>query len=470
MTDKFTDMLTRKLTVDWSKCEGPLDLRYHSIGIGGINPMPPTPDIIETIKKLKPPMVRIFLQEFFFIYKGNGVYDWSILDPYMEAVHAIGGDIMASICIKPNSLYPVIDETIWMPTNVEEWQDVMRALVKRYSIEKPYVTHWTIANEQNIGELGACPYLITNPDDYYQYYKFTAAPIRQVLPPEIKVGGPSYAGGGESAGTYLARFVELCKRDNVQVDFVCYNAYTDNPVHHALDGRAVRDALDKVDPGVKLYMTEMNVGIDDGLSLEEKPYQPACAASMAAAVLALHKNGCLDGSFQYHMYDQYAHPQHFESWYARVRYITRYWNDTINRVGLVDLDGKRRPQYYVYEMLYALEGQQVSISGTNEALHGIASKSTDGSLNILLANYAGKGTPDAVTQFQFSGADAGIYRLEITRIDKETCGKMKNEPGYILTPTESRDTYVHPDFHFDVSTPADSVTLIRLLNNKEEQQ
>jgi len=425
--------------------------------------MPPPPPVVEEIKKLKPPMVRIFLQEFFFIYKGNGVYDWSILDPYMDAVHALGGDIMASICIKPNSLYPVIDETIWMPTNVEEWQDVIRNLVLRYSVEKPYVTHWTIANEQNIGELGACPYLITNPDDYYEYYKFTAAPMRQVLPPQIKIGGPSYAGGWEPAATYLARFVELCKRDNIQVDFVCYNCYTDTPEHHVSGGRDIRNALDKVNPSVKLYMTELNVGIDDGLSLEEKPYQPACAASLMATVLALHEDGSLDGSFQYHMYDQYAHPKHFESWYERVRYITRYWNDTINRVGLVDLDGKRRPQYYGYEMLYALTGERVSMGGTSNSMHGIASKSGDGTLNVFVVNYAGKGTPDAVTKFQFGGASAGTYRLNITRIDNESCAKMKNDPAYTLAPTESRVVYVHPDFHFDVSTPADSTTLIRFV-------
>ena len=33
------------------------------------------------------------------MYK-DGSYDWSRLDVYMDAVHAMGGDIMASIRIK----------------------------------------------------------------------------------------------------------------------------------------------------------------------------------------------------------------------------------------------------------------------------------------------------------------------------------------------------------------------------------
>ncbi|MDR0474396.1 MAG: hypothetical protein LBH43_12080 [Treponema sp.] len=121
------------------------------------------------------------------------------MDAYIDAVHAMGGSIMASICIKPNVLYPTVDEAVWMPNNVAEWQDVIRALVVRYSREKPYVSHWAIANEMNIGEWGGCPYYIKSPDDYFEYYKITAKPIREALP-DVQIGGPSCAAGaGNSA-------------------------------------------------------------------------------------------------------------------------------------------------------------------------------------------------------------------------------------------------------------------------------
>jgi hypothetical protein len=56
--------------------------------------------------------------------------------------------------------------------------------------------------------------------------------------------------------------------------------------------------------------------------------------------------------------------------------------------------------------------------------------------------------------------------MNVYRIDTVSAALMKAAPIYNLPPAESRVVYVHPDFHFDVYTPADSVTLIQL--NKDE--
>jgi len=466
MKDNFSNLPQRELNVHWYLGNNDLDLRYHSLGIGGIHPDPPNDNIVKNTAKLKPGIIRIFLQEFFYVYKGKGEYDWSKLDAYMDAVHAMGADIMASICLKPNALYPVIDEKIWMPTDIKEWQELIRTLVLRYSKENKYVTHWAIANEQNIGELGGCPYLIECPDDYYEYYKFTAAPIYDVLPelmPDVKVGGSSHAGGGKTAAAYHARFAELCKRDDIPVDFVCYNCYTDSPQGHAADGRAIRDALNNVNPDIKLYMTEFNVGIDDGLSIEEKPYQSLVAASLAASILALHNDGCLDGSFQYHIYDQYCDFNLFAPWYAKARYMTRYWNDKINRVGLLDFDGNTRPQYYVYELLYKMTGTRATVHGAWGDLHATASKSENGTLNNFIVNYNGNDKKDIVTTVKFAEAPEGIYKMNVYRIDSITCAQMKASPMCDLPLSESRPVYMCPDFAYDVYTPADSVTLVQFV-------
>jgi len=463
-------MPRRVLNVDWAKDAGPLDMRYHSMGIGGISSLPPSAKIVDKMALLKPRFIRIFLQEYFYIYPKHGVYDWSRLDPYMDAVHAMGGDIMASICIKPKVLYPELDESIWMPNDVTEWQELIRALVLRYSKEKPYVTHWAIANEQNIGELGGCPYLIEDPDDYFKYYKLTAAPIREALP-GIKVGGPSNASGAgnslydDGTADYLARFVELCKLHNEPVDFVCYNRYSDDPATHAFIGRRVRNALDKHNPDVKLYMTEFNNAliINSNPSLEEDAFDPARPASLAASILAFHEDGCLDGSFEYHIYDQNNDPNEFAPWYSRVRYMAEHWNDIPHRLGLFDLDGKARPLYCMYHMLYEMIGKRIIMSGTDHILRGIASINQDRTMSMFLTNFSVEGSYDSVTQFKFKNTEKGMYRVIVTRIDRETATHMKMNSIDMIEPVENRLVYAYPDFHFDVFTPADSVTLIQLV-------
>ncbi|MCL2527535.1 MAG: hypothetical protein FWE42_03870 [Defluviitaleaceae bacterium] len=453
-------MERRKLTVNWGKDAGNLDMRYHSVGIGGVHSMPAPKQIAEHTATLKPGIIRIFLQEFFYIYKGVGQYDWAKMDAYMDAVHATGADIMASICLKPAALFPQVDETIWLPNNIEEWQELIRNLVLRYSKEKQYVTHWAIGNEVNIGEWGGCPYLIKNPDDFFEYYKITAKPILEALP-GTKIGGPSFAGGGAEAAAYIGRFVELCKENGVQVDFASYNAYNNCPKEHLEWGRVIRDAINKYDPQIKLYMTEFNVGLvgHDDLSIEEEAFSPWRAASLAAAILEFHEDGCLDGTFQYHLYDQFNDPREFAPWYARTRYMAEHWSDLVHRLGLFDLDGKARPQYFMYKMLYDLEGRRVGLDGAGDALRGIASAGENGTMSIFLSNLA----EDAAGLFQFENAEEGIYRLNVYRIDRETTARMKASPMYELPVVESRVVYVHPDFHFHVVLPGDSVTLVQLV-------
>ena len=459
MTDRFTDMLRQKLTTDWKEDLGPLDLRNHSTGIGGVHSMPAPQSVTEAISKLKPRMIRIFLQEFFNIYPDHGVFDWSKMDAYMDAVHAMGGDIMASICIKPKPLYPVVDESIWIPNDVKEWQEVIRALVLRYSKEKPYVTHWGITNEMNIGEYGGCPYLIKNPDDYFGYYKITAQPIREVLP-DVKVGGPHYAGLGGGA-EYLSRFIELCKENNVQVDFTCHNMYSNNPTEHTEGSRAIRDAINKFIPNLEYYITELNIGIGEEISLEEKAYDPKRAAGLAATLLELHEDGAVTGSFQYHTYDQWNDPREFSPFYAITRYMAHHWNDQPHRLGLTDLNGKTKPQYFMYKLIYELTGQRIGLHGTNNILRGLASKSNEGSLNLFMVNYGEKGTPDCISRFKFKDAPEGVYEMNVYKIDTANSTKMKDAPLHDLPPSESRITYVHPDFQFDIYTPGDTVTLVR---------
>ena len=467
MLDRFTTMQKRSLSTDWSRDLGALDLRNHALGIGGVHSAPPPAGIVAQTAALKPRMVRVFLQEFFYVYGGRespragNKFDWSRLDPYMDAVRAMGGDIMASICIKPKALYPEINEDIWRPADVAEWQDVVRALVLRYGKEKPYVTHWSVANETNIGEDGGCPFRITNPGDMFEYYRMTAEPIREVLP-GAKIGGTSYAGGGEGAAEYLARLVELCVQNGVAIDFTCYNAYCDNPARHAAGARAIRDALDRHIHGLPLYMTEFNIGICNEPTVVEKSHDPKRAASLAASVITLHDDDALAGTFQYHIYDQWCDPREFAPWYAKTRHMAEHWNDTGHRLGLFGQNGSPRPQYFMYKMLYSMTGRRAALEGTGGDLYGLASRAEDGTLSLFLVNFAETGAADILARVRFANAPEGVRRF-VTR-------RLTDAPGAACDrTTEDRVVHAHHDFHFDLHVPADTVTFAQLIPHNQHK-
>ena len=461
MIDKFTDMMRHDVSLNFANDLGPLDLSAHSTGIGGVHPMAMPEAVVEGMKQIKPGLIRIFLQEFFFIYNDDGSFDWSRLDPYMDAVAATGAKIMASICIKPHALYPVVDEDIFMPDDIEKWQYIVAELVKRYSVDRDYVSHWSVLNETNIGEYGGCAHHITTPEDFYDFYKITIPPILKTAP-HCQVGGPSYAGGFESAAKYIGRFAELCEQNGTQLDFVNYNAYLDDPAAHVRSGKLVREAISGLKKYIDLYITELNVGIGGEVSIEEHPYTAKRAASLAATVLGLYEAGDVTGTFQYHIYDQFCDPRLFAPFYAIHRYMAYHWNDEPHRLGLFDLDGRPRPQFHMYDMLCKLKGQRYSVTAKCDHLHMIGSRVGDDAMRVMISNYMTQGGQDCVLNFAAADMPEGIYRMTVTRIDDEQVYETTT-----LKPVEVRTTYVHKDYKCSVYAPKDCVILVEWVKQPE---
>jgi len=452
-----------KANVDFSKVIGKLDFKNHSWGIGGVNPAPMAEKVVRGTAKLKPGIIRIFIQEFFFIEKADGSLDFSALDKYMRAINATGADIMASICIKPPSVYPVVDENIWKPTDIKRWQYIIGEMTKRYSIENKYVTHWGVANEINIGEWGGCPYKIENPADYFEYYKMTVEPILQAYP-EAKVGGPSWAGTDEKLSSFIDEFIGSCKKENIQLDFISFNSYTSVPEYHVDPCLRIKEIVDKYDSAIEMYMTEMNVDLvsGDGLSLEDSAYVSQRAAGLSAILYDFYKRAPFMNTFHYHIYDQYCDPNDFKPFYSIHRYMAEHWNDLAHRLGLFDEHGTPRPQYFVYDMLYNMAEREVATaieSDGGENIRVLVSHD-DRYITIFLLNY-NMGDPDdgdCTMTLKFKDAREGKTNMRVCRIDEDMrwC-----DDTFELIPTENRTVYLHEDFHFSVYVPANSVVMVR---------
>src|SRR5206468_6699449 len=116
-----------KIDVDLGAERGDLEAWRQAIGRGGINSKPLPDRVVGGLAKLRPRLVRVFIQEFFDVYPEHGRFDWSRLDPYMEALAKTDAKVVAAITIKPKVLYPKIDQEIWKPNDVAEWQGVIGA-------------------------------------------------------------------------------------------------------------------------------------------------------------------------------------------------------------------------------------------------------------------------------------------------------------------------------------------------------
>ena len=453
--DKYTQMKNSKANVDFADVTGKMDFKNHSFGIGGVNPMPMPGNVAEGVSKLKPALIRIFIQEFFFLEKDNGELDFTALDKYMRSINSTGADIMASICIKPKSLYPLVDETIWKPNDIKRWQYIIGEMVKRYSVENKYVTHWGIGNEINIGEWGGCPYKITNVNDYFEYYKMTIEPILKVFP-EALVGGPSWAGIGEDCYRFFDEFIGLCVKEKVKLDFISYNIYSDNPESHISGASKVKNMVDKHNKPVTIYITELNMDLG-GVSIEERAYLSKRAAGLGAILYEYYKRASYIHSFQYHIYDQFCDPNQFKPFFEKYRYMANHWNDEPHRLGLFDLDGNPRPQFFMYSMLSSMAKTEVASNVENNENIRLLSSFDDRYVTLFLTNYHPEETENTTLSLYFKNAPQGLTRMKVYRIDDH---KSWDNSRYQLIPIENRIVYVHDDFWFSLFVPEDSALLV----------
>jgi hypothetical protein len=136
------------------------------------------------------------------------------------------------------------------PKDPEKWAAVALGIIRHYNEGwaggfRWDVRYWEIWNEPDVR-----PNMWSGSDeDYYQLYRTTAKAIRSSFP-DLKIGGPGIGntgaiyGGALQPTPFLNAFLDLCKREELPVDFLSWHCYTNDPMELVVRARAVRRLLD----------------------------------------------------------------------------------------------------------------------------------------------------------------------------------------------------------------------------------
>jgi len=456
MYSKWAGLVPKTIEVEWRESTGSFEGWRHAVGHGGINCLPLPESVATGVHALKPRLLRTFVQEYFTIYPDHGVFDWSLLDPYMESLSRTGADIVASIAIKPPALFPAIDHTVWQPNDPREWQEVIYALVHRYSVERRLVTHWEIGNEPDIGEEGGSPYLFRDANDYMAYYRLTVEAVLRAFP-AAKVGGPAVS---STEHPLLSNFIQLCHQTGTQLDFVSWHVYDDNPHAHRQAIERIRAQLDKFgERRPEMHVTEWNKGFDYPVSMVEMAFHPRRAAAAAAIMTAMTEAG-LDWSFYYHIWDQTFYAEQFRSFYRELPIMIKHWNEFPHRFGLFGVCGEVRPVYFVYRMLARMGGVKLAVRNDDPDLWILAAAGSR-KWSVLIANYSLHAAEDKLVNCKLMQLPPGVKRLVVYRIDHER-SRLCDPSKLPLVEQRIVDTPAAGEFYLQTLCPADTVTFIEL--------
>ena len=482
MTIDYTKLPRTIVNVAADTVIGSFEAWRHSIGHGAVNSLPLPEKVIEGTRKLNPRLMRVFLQEYFDIYPDHGVFNWSKLDDYMDSFAQTGTKLLVTINFKPLVLFPEINHDIWRPNDVAEWQNVIYQVVRRYSVERPIVTHWEHANETDIGWWGGCPFRFGSAEESHEFYQMLIKPILEAFPQAL-VGGPCTASVKD-----VPAFVELCAKHHTQLDFVSYHGYTSDLDAYQRIPETLSALLDTF-PGKRpeLMMDEWNQNFPPNfavdfersqvpdfsaqeynmLSVEEMAMQGRRAATAAKIILTMIETS-LDWSFYFLLWDNVMFNDEFRSffspeWAQTVMY--QHWNEKPHRFGLFSESGRVRPQYFVYQMLARMGEERVQSDSVLPDLTTLAVRGK-GQISTLIVNYDPETSADRIVKIHFSGLKPGIRHLKAYRIDDN---QRWSEATLELIPIDERTVDALPDFEYQFYSPGDSVLLVVLEEAKQVQ-
>jgi hypothetical protein len=446
------------VTINCGIKKGEFEGWRHTIGHGGVNRYPLPVKIQRGLAALKPRLVRTFIQEYFNVYPDHDAYDWSRLDPYMDSLAASGGKVVACICIKPPVLYPVIDEQVIMPNDIEEWQRLIGAMVKRYSVDKEMVTYWEIANESDIGEWGGCPYLTRNAGEYNEYYKITQEAVLRTFP-KAKVGGLGLANAGSPL---MEGLLAYCSSGGLQLDFISWHLYSDDPQAHAVNVVKIRELAHRYYPQdpPEMLITEMGKGFDD-VCVEESAFDNFRPA-VAAAVIFNLLDTKVDWTFYYHIWDQVFVADQFRPFYKKPDIMLHHWNKVPHRMGMFGVCGELRPTYFVYRMLAGMKGDEIVVESGAGDLRVKAVMEGKGACRVMLVNYDTRQSRDLVAELDMIALPDGLKLLTSYKIDGN---RLWDEKNLELRPVERRYVDISKQdserlFFCNIFCPANSVTMV----------
>lgn len=369
------------VTVDLSHQLGPMKIDRFSLGQGGFSADPMFTDRIPELRLLRPRVIRLFLQDYYDFLPKAGDYQFSKLDPSVDAILQTGAKPLLCMVFKPKVLFPRIDQDLTTPTSWSAWEDLVYHLVRHYRDRNGGGWYWEVGNEVDLTSGGGTPYHMS-PQQYIAFYEHTVNAIRRA-DPDAHVGGPAQA---YFDAPIIGALLAFCSHNHVPLDFVSWHGYRNDPKYFRHTIESFHEQLRHYpDLHPQSVIDEWNIALGKG------QFEPGFQAAFIAETSFQMLEADLDISCYYHIRDYPFDPDAFRKFYPESDVLeqVRFWDRHPVYLGLFDYQNQVRPSYFVFRLLARLTGQRVAAVSTSDTVHAMASVDKAlGVSSILIWNYS----------------------------------------------------------------------------------
>jgi xylan 1,4-beta-xylosidase len=291
---------------------------------------------------------------------GHVVYDWTGIDSLYDALLAKKIKPFVELGFTPQALATSANKIFYWQGNtshprLDGWSDLVGAFTRhieeRYGRDEVRSWYFEVWNEPNLAGFweGA------DREAYFQLYDATARTVKAV-DPELKVGGPATAGAA-----WVPQFLAHVKESGAPVDFVTVHTYGVvggfldeagkedtklDPSPNAVIGdvRRVRGEIEaSAFPGLPLYFSEW--------STSYTPRDPVHDSYVSAPYILTKlkaAQGLAQGMSYWTYSDLFEEPGPPTAPFQ-------------GGFGLLNREGIRKPAYFAYRYLHALQGNEVPV-------------------------------------------------------------------------------------------------------------
>lgn len=304
---------------------------------------------------------------------GKPVYDWHKLDQLYDMVRADGFKPIVELDFMPKALAskPKSDAIFYYhgnnspPKDYARWGGLAGALaqhlIERYGREEVESWPFEVWNEPDVHWQNS-NFWSGSQEEYFRLYDYAATALKAV-DPKLRVGGPV-----ASFTTLQEPFLRYVTQRKVPLDFFDLHNYY-------LPASDYRPLLERY--GLKnlpVYYTEWGVAGLFGSDANDLAY--------GAAFIVSGLRRSLD---QVESISYWTASDYFEEQGPPKKLF-------YGGYGLIGLDGLRKSRYWAYYLLHGLGTERIALTGTGDGydslVTGWATHNTDGSVRILLSNFA----------------------------------------------------------------------------------
>ncbi len=175
-------------------------------------------------------------------------YDFRLTDEYIAAVRSTGAE--PAYRLGESIEHTSVKRYVHPPTDMKKWAAVCLGIIRHYNEGWANGFHYNIRHWEIWNEPENRPVMWSGTDeDFLRLYATAAAAIKKEFP-ALKVGGPAFGASGSVVDgvfkptEFVEKFLRMCRKENVALNFFSWHCYTNNPSELAARAVAIRRLLD----------------------------------------------------------------------------------------------------------------------------------------------------------------------------------------------------------------------------------